>query len=170
MARIGRVWADGKAVRPLDLHLPLLCGDEAQAVDSLIAAKQGEAPAYRGTAMIVFERLALEDFGNRIPQFSFEVIRPVAGVENAIRAVTLIPGSTEFGYDPEPVLKVISPGNRAALNRHVDGAASDWQASLDELQEVCPNLDRVALAVTWFGDDLRADACTLMPAVATARR
>ena len=137
-----------------------------QAVDSLIAAKQGAAPAYRGTATIVFERLPLEDFGNRIPQLSFEVIRPVAGVESDIRAVTLIPGSTEFGYDPEPILKVISPGNRVALNRHVDGAASDWQASLDELQEVCPNLGRVSLAVTWFGDDLRAGVCTLMPAVA----
>lgn len=166
VARIGRVWADGK---PFDLSrctCRIYRGDETQDVDSLIAAKQGAAPAYRGTAMIVFERLPLEDFGNRIPQLSFEVTRLVAGIEADIRAVTLIPGSTEFGYDPDPVLKVVSPGNRVALNRHVDGAASDWQASLDELQQVCPNLDRAALAVAWFGDDLRAGSCTLMPAVA----
>ncbi len=165
VARIGRVWADGK---PFDLSTctcRFYAGDETQDIDSLIAAKQGAAPAYRGTAMIVFERLPLEDFGNRIPQLSFEVIRPVAGVESDIRAVTLIPGSTEFGYDPEAVLKVVSPGSRVALNRHVDGVASDWQAALDELQAVCPDLDRVALAVTWFGDDLRASHCTLMPAV-----
>jgi hypothetical protein len=165
VARIGRVWADGKPFDLASCTCRFYRGDESQTVDSLIAAKQGDAPAYRGTAMIVFERLALADFGNRIPQFSFEVIRPVAGVENAIRAVTLIPGSTEFGYDPQAVFKVISPGNRAALNRHMDGAASDWQASLDELQDVCPNLERVALAVTWFGDDLRANTCRLMPAV-----
>ncbi len=166
IARIGRVWADGK---PFDLSrctCRIYPGDEAQAVDSLIAAKQGAAPAYRGTAMIVFERLPLENFGNRIPQLSFEVTRLVAGVENDIRAVTLIPGATEFGYDPQAVRKVISPGNRTVLNRHVDGVASDWQAALDELQEVCPNVERVALAVTWFGDDLRASRCTLKPAVA----
>lgn len=165
VARIGRVWADGKPFDLATCACRFYRGDAAQDVDSLIAAKQGDAPAYRGTAVIVFERLALEDFGNRIPQFSFEVIRPVAGIEDAIRAVTLIPGSTEFGYDPEAVLEVVSPGNRVALNRHVDGAASDWQAALDELQAVCPNLARVALAVTWFGDDLRAGLCTLRPAV-----
>ncbi len=71
------------------------------------------------------------------------MIRPVAGIEQDIRAVTLIPGATEFGYDPEPVFEAIAPGNKQALNRHVDGAASDWQASLDELQAVCPNLERV---------------------------
>ncbi len=165
LAHIGRVWADGKPFDLASCTCRISRGDETQAVDSLIAAKQGEAPAYRGTALIVFERLPLADFGNRIPQLFFEVMRPVAGVETAIRAITLIPGSTEFGYDPEPVAKVISPGNRATLNRHVDGAASDWQAALDDLQAVCPNLDRVALAVTWFGDDLRAGHCTLMPAV-----
>ncbi len=165
VARIGRVWADGKPFDLASCTCRILAGDENQDVDSLIAAKQGAAPAYRGTAMIVFERLALDDFGNRIPQLSFEVIRPVGGVEDAVRAVTLIPGSTEFGYDPEPVSEVVSPGNRVALNRHVDGAASDWQASLDELQAICPNFDRVSLAVGWFGDDLRADHCTLMPAV-----
>jgi hypothetical protein len=165
VARIGRVWADGK---PFDLSAVthrFYPGDETQAVDSLIEAKQGEAPAYRNTAVIVFERLPLADFGNRLPQLSFEVIRPVAGVENDIRAVTLIPGSTEFGYDPAPVWKAIAPGNRVPANRHADGARTDWEASLDELTAVCSKLERVALVVTWFGDDLRCGECTLMPAV-----
>ncbi|MEX0853647.1 MAG: glycoside hydrolase/phage tail family protein [Bauldia sp.] len=165
IARIGRVWVDGK---PFDLSAVtqrLTLGDREQAPDSLIEAKQGEAPAYRDTAVIVFERLPLEQFGNRIPQLSFEVIRPVAGVEQRVRAVTMIPGSTEFGYDPEPVMKVVGPGNQAALNRHADGADSDWQASLDELEAIAPAVDRVGLTVAWFGDDLRADACTLRPGV-----
>jgi hypothetical protein len=109
IARIGRVWADGK---PFDLSAVtyrLHRGEETQGADSLIEAKQGDTPAYRDTAVIVFERLALEDFGNRIPQLSFEVIRPAGGIEQDIRAVTLIPGSTEFGYDPEPVLRCWAP-------------------------------------------------------------
>ena len=73
---------------------------EAQEADSLIVANEGgEAPAYRGTAYVVFERMPLADFGNRIPQLSFEVFRPVGGIEEHVRAVCVIPGSTEFGYD-----------------------------------------------------------------------
>ena len=63
-------------------------------------AKEGEAPAYRGLAYVVFERLPLADFGNRIPQLSFEIVRPVGALERMARAVTLIPGTTEFGYEP----------------------------------------------------------------------
>ena len=37
--------------------------------------------------------------------------------------------------------------------------ASDVIASLDELQAVCPNLERVAIVVAWFGTDLRAGVC-----------
>jgi hypothetical protein len=166
IARIGRVWADGK---PFDLSTVthrIHRGDAAQSVDSFIEAKQGNAPAYRGTAVVVFEHLALEDFGNRIPQLSFEVIRPVDGIETAIRAVTMIPGSTEFGYDPEPVQATGTPGSATALNRHAEDGRTDWTASLDEMQAVCPNVGRVGLVTAWFGDDLRAGECTLQPGVA----
>ena len=81
IARIGRVWADGQPFDLSTVTCRLYPGDAAQGVDSLIEAKQGAAPAYRDTAIVVFERLALEDFGNRIPQLSFEIIRPVAGIE-----------------------------------------------------------------------------------------
>ena len=59
------------------------CGCTAAAkdqdADPLIEAKQGDGntPAYRGVAYVVFERFALADYGNRIPQFQFEVLRPV---------------------------------------------------------------------------------------------
>ena len=165
VARIGRVWADGKPFDLSSVTHRFYPGDAAQDVDSLIEAKQGEAPAYRDMAVIVFERMPLADFGNRLPQLSFEVIRPVAGIENDIRAVTLIPGATEFGYDPEPVWKVIAPGNRLAVNRHADGARTDFAASIDELMAICPNLERVGLVAAWFGNDLRCGECTVMPAV-----
>ncbi len=94
-----RVWADGKPLDLSGLSMRTYTGDEAQAPDPLIVAKDGDAPAYRGLAYVVFERLPLANFGNRIPQLSFEVVRPVGRLERMVRAVTLIPGTTEFGYD-----------------------------------------------------------------------
>ena len=84
IARIGRIWADGKLLDQAAFTFRVYRGDEAQEADSLIVAKEGgEAPAYRGTAYVVFERMPLADFGNRIPQLSFEVFRPVAGHRGA---------------------------------------------------------------------------------------
>ena len=167
IGHVTRVWADGK---PLDLSgvtFRVYTGTEEQAPDALIVAKEGSgnAPAYRGLAYVVFERLALGNFGNRIPQLSFEVVRPVGRLERMARAVTLIPGTTEFGYEPATVVQIVGPGQSAPENRHVAYAASDVVASLDELQAVCPNLERVAIVVAWFGSDLRAGQCTLKPGV-----
>ena len=170
IGRVARVWADGK---PLDLSTVTMrvhVGDEAQEADPLIVAKQGEAgaPAYRGLAYVVFERLALEKFGNRIPQLSFEVMRPVGRLERMVRAVTLIPGATEFGYAPQTVTRVVGLGRTAAENRHVATAPSDVVAALDDLQAACPNLERVALVVAWFGGDLRCGTCRVEPKVERA--
>ena len=58
-------------------------------------------PAYRGTAYVVFEELPLGNYGNRLPQLSFEVFRPLADPDTAeglTRAVTMIPASGEFAY------------------------------------------------------------------------
>jgi hypothetical protein len=50
-------------------------GSETQVPDSLILADQGVlAPAHRGMCYIVFERLALADYGNRaVPQISCDI-------------------------------------------------------------------------------------------------
>jgi hypothetical protein len=166
--RIGhvlRVWADGKPLDLTGVTCRVYDGSEDQTADPLIVAKEGAAPAYRGLAYVVFERLPLADFGNRIPQLSFEIVRPVGALETMIRAVTLIPGATEFGYEPAAVTRVVGVGQYAPENRHVAQAASDIEASLDELQAICPNLERVAVVVAWFGDDLRAGQCRIVPAV-----
>lgn len=42
--------------------------------------------------------------------------------------------------------------------------------SIDELMALCPNLERVALVVSWFGTDLRAGECRIVPGVETAVR
>ena len=166
IARIGRIWADGKPLDQAAFTFRVYPGDEEQLPDSLIAAKQGgSAPAYRGTAYVVFERMALADFGNRLPQLSFEVFRPVPGIEQHVRAVCVIPGSTEFGYDPVPVFTSPSGGTYRTENTHAARFTSDWSVSLDELQALCPNLEWVTLVVAWFGDDLRVGSCTIRPKV-----
>ncbi|MBV6658322.1 MAG: glycoside hydrolase/phage tail family protein [Devosiaceae bacterium] len=162
---VSRVWADGK---PLDLStvtMRVYKGTETQLTDPLIAAKDGVVPAYRGIAYVVFERLPLEDYGNRIPQLSFEVVRTVGGLEDKLRAITLIPGATEFGYDPLPVTRYEGHNTAKAENNHTGTTISDWSVALDQLQALCPNLERVALVVAWFGDTLDAASCTIAPRV-----
>jgi hypothetical protein len=172
VAQVGRIWADGKPLDLDGLNVRLHLGGEDQLPDPLIEAKEeeGEAPAYRGLCYLVFERLPLEPFGNRLPQISAEVVRPVGRLERMIRAITLIPGSTEFGYDTQPVVRALGQGVYAPENRHVASAATNWTASLDELQALCPNLERVALVVAWFGSDLRAGECLVRPAVDNAEK
>src|SRR5690606_16378277 len=73
---VGRVWADGKPMDLQNVTWRIYRGTESQTADAYIAARTGpETPAYRGTAYVVFEDLALEKFGNRIPQLTFEVFR-----------------------------------------------------------------------------------------------
>lgn len=168
IAGVRRIWADGREVDLDEVTLRIYRGTATQVVDLLIAAKQGDgnAPAYRGVAYVVLERLPLDGYGNRIPQFQFEVMRPVGDLHRQIRSVALLPGSTEFGLLPRPVTRVPRPGETVQVNRHVLHGPSDLVASLDELQALCPNLEEVAIIVTWFGDDLRAGFCKVQPAVA----
>ncbi len=170
IGHLGRIWADGKPLDIANLNVRVHRGGEQQAADDLIVAKEGagNAPAYRGLAYVVFERLPLADFGNRIPQLSFEIVRPIGKLEKMARAVTLIPGATEFGYETSPVVRVLGPGQSAPENRHVTSAASNVIASLDDLQATCPNLERVAIVTAWFGSDLRAGHCTVRPGVDNA--
>ncbi|HVL20516.1 MAG TPA: hypothetical protein VM422_05965, partial [Amaricoccus sp.] len=109
---VGRIWADGKPMSLDGVTMRVHLGDENQAADPFIAAKMGTAntPAYRGAAYVVFEELLLERFGNRLPQLSFEVFRPILDGESAeslVRAVTLIPASSEFAYATEVVRREV---------------------------------------------------------------
>lgn len=172
IGRVGRIWADGKPLDLTGVTLRVHTGGEDQLPDDLIVAREGggNAPAYRGLAYVVFERLPLADFGNRIPQLTFEITRPVGQLETMVRAVTLIPGTTEFGYEPATVLASIGPGQSQPENRHVAHAPSDVIAALDDLQAVCPNLERIAIVVAWFGSDLRAGQCTVRPGIDNAEK
>ncbi|MEZ5776015.1 MAG: glycoside hydrolase/phage tail family protein [Hyphomicrobiaceae bacterium] len=167
VTRIGRVWADGKPLGLSRITMRVYKGTASQQPDSLIEGKEGagRAPAYRGLAYVVFERLALARFGNRIPQLTFEVFRAVDRFEESIRSVTIIPGASEFAYEPDAVTQDQGGGATIAENVHTHAGGSDWDASIDELGDSLPALARASLVVSWFGNDLRAGECMLRPGV-----
>ncbi|TYB86018.1 glycoside hydrolase TIM-barrel-like domain-containing protein [Oceaniovalibus sp. ACAM 378] len=173
---IGRVWADGKAMDMTGVTWRWYPGDEAQTADPFIAAKMGAAstPAYRGTAYVVFEELDLSAFGNRLPQISFEVFRPLAdadAAEGLVKAVTLIPASGEFSYATAPVKKTSGAGGATvAENLNAITDTADIVVALDRLQAMAPAVESVSLVVAWFGDDLRAGDCKVRPGVEVAAK
>src|SRR5690606_31657292 len=61
IAFIRRVWADGRELDLSTITMRVHRGSETQSPDPLIVAKEGAAyaPAYRGLAYVVFERLPL---------------------------------------------------------------------------------------------------------------
>ena len=178
--RIGRVWADGHEVALEDLPWRLHRGTEDQQPDPLILAMEGAdaAPAFRGTAYLVFEDLPLEPWHNRVPQFSVEVCREpqpdradapemAPPLSSLVRAVALSPGSGEFSLDTEPVLRRLGPGQGVWENLHGPEGRADVLLSLDQLASELPECRSVLLIVSWFGDDLRCGVCQLRPGVET---
>lgn len=164
---LGRVWADGRELELAQYTWRLHTGTETQAVDSLIAALEGgvNAPAYRGIAYIVFERMPLAPFGNRLPQLSFEMHRAVDSFETSVKGVVLIPGSGEFVYATDPVTRRVGRAATVAENTHTRKGGTDWTVALDQLGEALPNAKSTSLVVSWFGSDLRVGNCLVRPAV-----
>ena len=167
---VGRVWADGKEIDQTAITMRVYTGTETQMPDALIEGKEGAglAPAYRGLAYVVFEHFPMADFGNRIPQITVEVYRALGDLEPMVAGVTILPGATEFGYDPTEITALAVDGSTTSLNRATKVAQSDWTASMDQLQALAPNCTTVALTVAWFGDDLRCDSCAIRPGVDAA--
>ena len=170
IAHISRVWADGSPLDTTDLIWRVHRGTSDQPPDPLIESREGfgKTPAYRDTAYVVFERLPIGQFGNRLPQLAFEVWRPIGTLEQKIGGVCIIPGATEFGYDPRPIDRIGGSSSQGSLgaepeNRHLASATSDWAASMDLLGAVLPACMDATLVAAWFGDDLRAGRATIRP-------
>jgi len=128
ISHVGRIWADGKEISRTSVGFRVYPGDSVQLPDPKIAAIEGgAAPAYRGTAYVVLEDLDLTPFGNRVPQFSFEVIRPeqaeamdaAGSLTSGVRAVALIPGTGEYSLSTTPVHYAEGPGRNRTANVRV---------------------------------------------------
>lgn len=83
VSQLAAVWADGKQIYDgviwktgLASSISFYAGDDTQQPDAVLQASLGidNVPAYRGIAYLVFEQMQLADFGNRLPNLTFEVI------------------------------------------------------------------------------------------------
>lgn len=178
-----RIWADAKQIDISGYTIRIYKGSETQSPDSLISAIEGAAktPAYRGLAYVVFEDFPLADFGNRIPNFTFEVKKKTqyedyAGqtVEEMIKGVTMIPAGGEFAYDTVVEYKIngaqvganfVQQGNQNRINMHNASGKANALLSLDQLKDTCPNVGWVSVVVAWFGDSMDIASCNVLPAV-----
>lgn len=175
ITRVGRVWADGEEIAVSDLNMRVYTGSADQLPDPVMEAieGQGNVPAYRGTAYVVLENLLLQPFGNRVPQFSFEVARPEQpdelGAEEemtrAVRAVALMPGTGEYALATTPVTYADGDRGKWSANINTPAGQPDFTVSMDSLRDELPNCEAASLIVSWFGSDLRCGECTLKPKV-----
>ncbi len=176
ITRVGRVWADGVEQARDDLNMRVYTGTEDQLPDPKMEAVEGagRVPAYRGVAYVVIEDLELGDFGNRVPQLSFEVIRPVnaevdtpsaRSLSRVVKAVALVPGTGEYALATTPVHYAFGMGQNQSANVNTPSGKTDFAVSLETLGEELPNCGSVSLVVSWFGDDLRCGTCRIKPKV-----
>ena len=142
---IGRVWADGKLLRDAGgawltpVTMRLHTGGNGQAADPLMVAAEGASgtPAYRGTAYAVFEDLPLADYGNRIPNLTFEVVADGSTDAGAVVAALAPDGVAIAGAFP-------ALGGFAAAQA---GSARDQLGQLTELYDLRYIDDGVRLTV-----------------------
>jgi len=172
ISRVGRVWADGAELPRDELNMRVYPGSEDQLPDPKIEAVEGVGmtPAFRGIAYVVFEDLPLEKFGNRVPQFTFEVLRPAqdpseGDIAQSVQAVALIPGTGEYALATTPVHYSSGFGVNRTANMNTPSGKTDFATSIEALDEELPNCGAVSLIVSWLGDDLRCDQCDIQPKV-----
>ena len=175
VTRLDKVWANGEVLALSNFNWRFYDGGEDQLPDPAIEAIEGagQAPAFRGTAYIVLEDLPLEMFGNRIPQFSFEVVRAGSafeGLRAGVKGVNIIPATGEFVYGTQIVRERSFPGVERPLNMNNAHGDADFSRSLDQLVADAPQLDAATLTVAWFGDDLRVGHCKVRPGVESLTR
>ncbi|MET4896189.1 phage tail protein [Sphingomonadaceae bacterium jetA1] len=145
--RVGRIWADGRLLRgeggdfKVATGFRLHAGGEDQAVDPLIASVEGaQAPAYHGLAYAVFEGLALAEFGNRIPQLTFELVAD----EGLVRCGTIAQAMSPHVRPGDPGAALTgfaaSGGSiRAVLELLADVSGGQWVAQGDGIRLVAPD-------------------------------
>jgi hypothetical protein len=173
LLEIGRIWADGRLVRDkaghwlLPITMRLHHGHEDQAIDPLLAAAETMArcPVYAGLAYVVFEDLPLADFGNRIPNLTFEVIADVDGVLDFGRAAKAFArGALEID-GAFPVLEGIVAAQPGSLEETLAPLIDATGASLVVEQETlvmrmpASDSDVMILPLT----DCRSDSATARP-------
>lgn len=172
-----QVWADSELLTSEKLgasnsNYNIYLGTNDQLADPIMESYDGmgNVPAYRGIAYVLIKDFPLENYGNRIPNFTFEVKRTVRqspSLEESITAINLIPGAGEFVYDTtiQSRVNTITNVSSAPVNVHNSSNMADLSYALDQLQGTLPNLEWVGLVVTWFATSTDAGECEIIPKV-----
>lgn len=156
IARIGRIWADGNLLRgaegdlKVETHFRFHDGHDDQPLDPLLASSEaaGQCPAHRGLAYVVFEDLQLANFGNRIPQLTFEIFEreEVVSLIDIAGTIARVSGQCDAAIDG---YALVGENGRVAL------------APLVETMPVLLRADGDALElIDWPGDE---DAQAILP-------
>jgi len=135
---VGRIWAEGKLIRDhgqfaIAGSMRIYLGTESQTADPLIVAVEGaaNAPAYRGIAYVVFETIALAQFADRVPTFSFEVVADPGAVQVSVIAADLFAAAG------------VTAPDASALTTTIDGYCYVGDAALasalDQLAGIAPH-------------------------------
>jgi hypothetical protein len=182
---INRVWADSKQLTVTDLSVAagkyeIYTGSETQTASPIIEGYEGmgNVPAYRGVSYVVIEDFPLENFGNRIPNFTFEVQRPIRGdisLEEKIKAITLIPGSGEYVYSRVKTEKIeyvsndtgisFKNGPNIPLNTHTHEQKPNVEVAIEQMEKALPNLEYVSVIVNWFATSKYPNRLEIVPKV-----
>jgi hypothetical protein len=88
---------------------------------------------------------------------------PGAGLQQAVNAVALIPGTGEYALATTPVHVNRGLGRNTAINSNTRSGKTDFATALDDLTAELPNVGSVSLIVSWFGNDLRCGDCQIAP-------
>lgn len=176
-AQIGRVWLNGNETDLSTFTFRFYPGSQTQTPDPLIQATEGLdfTPAYRGTSYLVFESMPLEDYGNRIPQVTVEVVVPLETDDpddllNIGKSFQIIPSAGEVIYGTQVYTDVANSDEAKTQNRHNNFNRPDAPVAIDQLNTFMTDLDAVAVVVAWFGTDLRADQCRIIPKIENSNR
>ncbi|SHJ12805.1 phage tail protein [Propionispora hippei] len=113
---IGRVWADGKLIDLAKHDYTLYYGTEAQTPDPYMEGIEGVGmvPAYRGLAYIVFKNFFVTDYGNRIPNLSFEVMHSTTELKNIVEEISVNAGLDLSEIDVSSMADIHVPGYKTS--------------------------------------------------------
>ena len=176
---VKNIYADGELLNLAECNVKIYKGDEEQDADPTMQSYLGfDIPAFRGLCYVVFTEFPLEKFGNRIPNFTFDVIRKkelqeIDDIENLVSAVNIIPGTGEFVYDTKTQKKFngewmlgefYETSKATLLNNHTTTEETDAVDSLNDLCNTFSNLKWVSLVICWFCDNLNSDISSIFPA------
>jgi hypothetical protein len=158
---VERIWADGRLIRDAagvfasPVIMRIHDGGLDQPVDPLLAAAEGIGltPAYRGLAYAVFEDLPLADYGNRIPNLTFEIVADNGPLDMGDVVARL---AATAGYGNVPVT-----GQFPALAGYIAGRAGSLADTLAPLVAVA---DAAIVGSESLGVSGRGGAVVVLPA------